>query len=172
MEERKPLRAPALDPATVEPRIGSDYPIRFRALVASRERRALGDALGLTNFGVNLMRLPPGCASSQRHWHSRQDEFVYVVAGEVVLVTDGGEQILGAGMAAGFPAGKPDGHHFVNRSTRDALLLEVGDRTAGDEVDYSDIDMMVRWVDGEERYLRKDGETYLARIRTDEPDPV
>ena len=172
MEDGKPLRAPALDPATVEPRIGSDYPIRFRALVASRERRRLGDALGLTNYGVNLMRLPAGCASSQRHWHSRQDEFVYVVAGEVVLVTDGGEQILAAGMAAGFPAGRADGHHLVNRSTRDALLLEVGDRTAGDEVDYSDIDMVVRWVDGEERYLRKDGEPYLTRIRTAEPDPV
>jgi uncharacterized cupin superfamily protein len=172
MEEGKTLRAPALDPATVEPRIGSDYPIRFRAMVASRERRRLGDALGLKNFGVNLMRLPPGCASSQRHWHSRQDEFVFVVAGEVVLVTDGGEQRLSAGMAAGFPAGKPDGHHLINRGASDSLLLEVGDRTAGDEVDYSDIDMMVRWVDGEERYLRKDGGLYLARIPEAEPDPA
>jgi len=102
MEERKPLQAPALDPATVAPGPPSDYPVPFRALVSGRERRRLGDALGLTNFGVNLMRLPPGCASSQRHWHSRQDEFVYVVAGEVVLVTDGGEQLLTAGMAAGF----------------------------------------------------------------------
>jgi uncharacterized cupin superfamily protein len=172
MEGRKPLRAPALDPTTVEPRIGSDYPIRFRALVGNRERRALGDALGLTNFGVNLMRLPAGGASSQRHWHSRQDEFVYVVAGEVVLVTDGGEQLLTAGMAAGFTAGKADGHHLLNRGARDALLLEVGDRTAGDEVDYSDIDMMVRWVDGEERYLRKDGKPYVARARKAESDPV
>ena len=172
MEEAKRLRAPALDPATVEPRIGSDYPIRFRALVGNRERRALGDALGLTNFGVNLMRLPAGGASSQRHSHSKQDEFVYVVAGEVVLVTDGGEQVLTAGMAAGFPAGMADGHHLVNRSTRDVLLLEVGDRTDGDEVDYSDIDMMVRWVDGEERYLRKDGEPYVARARKTEPNPV
>ncbi len=160
MEERKQLRAPALDPATVATRGPSDYPAPFRALVAGRERRRLGDALGLTNFGVNLLRLPPGCASSQRHWHSRQDEFVYVVAGEVVLVTDGGEQRLTAGMAAGFPAGKPDGHHLVNCGTGDALLLEVGDRTAGDEVDYSDIDMLVRWVDGEERYVRKDGRPY------------
>ena len=160
MEERKPLRAPAIDPATVEPRIGSDYPIRFRALVASRERRALGDALGLANFGVNLMRLPPGCASSQRHWHSRQDEFVYVVAGEVVLVTDGGEQLLGAGMAAGFPKGLPDGHHLINRGAADALVLEVGDRPAGDEADYPDIDMLVRWIDGKARYVRKDGTVY------------
>ena len=160
MEDRKPLRAPALDPATVEPRLGSDYPVRFRALVAGRERRPLGDAVGLRNFGVHLMRLPPGCASSQRHWHSRQDEFVYVVAGEVVLVTDGGEQTLTAGMAAGFPAGKPDGHHLLNRGDRDALVLEVGDHTAGDEADYSDIDMLVRWVDGKARYVRKDGTVY------------
>jgi uncharacterized cupin superfamily protein len=160
MAQGKQLRPPALDPATVEPRIGSDYPAPFRALVATRERRALGDPLGLKNFGVNLLRLPPGCASSQRHWHSRQDEFVYVLAGEVTLVTDGGEQRLSAGMAAGFPAGKADGHHLINRGDRDALLLEVGDRTAGDEVDYADIDMMIRWVDGEERFLRKDGTSW------------
>jgi len=160
MAGRTPLRAPALDPATVEPRIGSDYPPPFDRPVAARERRRLGDALGLRNFGVNLLRVPPGCASSQRHWHTRQDEFVYVLAGEVVLVTDGGEQTLVAGTVAGFPAGTGDGHHLVNRSDRDALLLEVGDRTAGDEVDYSDIDMMIRWVDGEERYLRKDGTAY------------
>ena len=160
MEERKKLRAPALDPATVAPRIGTDYPPPFDRLVATRERRRLGDALGLKNFGVNLLRLPPGCASSQRHWHSRQDEFVFVVAGEVVLVTDGGEQLLTIGMAAGFPAGKPDGHHLVNRSARDALVLEVGDRTPGDEADYSDIDMLVRLIDGEERYVRKDGTLY------------
>ena len=160
MEDDKLLHAPALDPATVASHTGSDYPAPFRALVAGRERRRLGDALGLTNFGVNLMRLPPGFASSQRHWHTRQDEFVFVVAGEVVLVTDGGEQRLSAGMAAGFPKGKPDGHHLVNRSDRDALLLEVGDRTEGDEVDYSDIDMAVRWIDGEERYVRKDGTAY------------
>ncbi len=160
MEQRKPLRAPALDPATVAPRVGSDYPPPFDRLVAARERRRLGDALGLTNFGVNLLRLPPGCASSQRHWHSRQDEFVLVMAGEVVLVTDGGEQLLTAGMAAGFPAGKPDGHHLINRSGADALVLEVGDRMPGDEADYSDIDMLVRLIDGEERFVRKDGTLY------------
>src|SRR5215468_3204289 len=160
MKDRTPPQPPALDPATLAPRTGSDYPAPFGALVASRERRRLGDALGLKNFGVNLMRLPPGCASSQRHWHSRQDEFVFVVAGEVVLVTDGGEQLLTAGMAAGFPAGKPDGHHLINRGAADALVLEVGDRTPGDEADYSDIDMLVRLIDGEERYVRKDGTPY------------
>ena len=153
-------KPPALDPAAVEPKLGSDYPEAFRAPCAGRERRRIGDALGLTNFGVNLMRLPPGVASSMRHWHSRQDELVFVVSGEVVLVTDAGEQTLSAGMAAGFPAGKADGHQFLNRSDRDAVLLEVGDRTARDEVDYSDIDMLVRWIGGEERYVRKDGTPY------------
>jgi len=151
---------PALNPSSVEPLRGSDYPAPFDKPAAARERRALGDALGLTNFGVNLMRLPPGCISSQRHWHSKQDEFVFVVEGEVVLVTDAGEQTLGPGMAAGFPAGKADGHHLINRSGHDALLLEVGDRIPGDECDYSDIDMMVRRVGGEEKYLRKDGTPY------------
>ena len=160
MEEGKRLRAPALDPMTVAPSGPTTYPEPFRALVARRERRRLGDALGLKNFGVNLLRLPPGCGSSQRHWHSCQDEFVYVVAGKVALVTDGGEQLLTVGMAAGFPAGKPDGHHLINRSAADALVLEVGDRTPGDEADYSDIDMLVRLIGGKARYVRKDGTPY------------
>lgn len=160
MTDGNKMRLPALDPATVESRTGSGYPDPFKTLVAGRERRALGDALGLTNFGVGLLRLPPGAASSQRHWHSLQDEFVFVVAGEVVLVTDGGEQRLTAGMAAGFPAGKRDGHHLINRGSVDAVVLEVGDRTDRDEVDYSDVDMMIRWIDGEERILRKDGTPY------------
>ena len=154
------LKLPALDPQTVKPLVGTDYPPPHDQQVKTRERRKLGDALGLKNFGVNLLRLPPGCASSQRHWHTKQDEFVFVVEGEVVLVTDAGEQVLTAGMAAGFPAGTGDGHHLVNRSTRDVHVLEVGDRTAADECDYSDIDMMVRWVGGEERYLHKDGKPY------------
>lgn len=160
MKDRQPPKLPALDPATVKPETGSDYPAPFDAIAAGRERRRLGDAAGLKNFGVNLTRLPPGCASSQRHWHTRQDEFVYVLEGELVLVTGEGEQLLRAGMAAGFPAGKPSGHHLVNRSGRDALVLEVGDRTPGDEGDYSDIDMMWRIIDGEERYLHKDGTPY------------
>jgi uncharacterized cupin superfamily protein len=154
------MAGPARDAMTIEPVRGSDYPDPFKAAVAARERRRLGDAFCLGNFGVNLLRIPPGCASSQRHWHKKQDEFVYVVSGELVLITDAGEQPLTAGMAAGFPAGRPDGHQLVNRSERDALVIEVGDRTPGDEVDYSDIDMMVRWVGGEERYLHKDGTPY------------
>ena len=150
----------AIEAMAVTPVVGSAYPEPFKALVAGRERRPLGDAFGLTNFGVNLLRVPPGCASSQRHWHSRQDELVYVLSGELVLVTDAGEQLLTAGMAAGFPAGRADGHHLVNRSARDAVVIEVGDRMPGDEIDYSDIDMLLRWVGGEERFVRRDGTPY------------
>lgn len=157
--EATPSR-PAMDPMELTPRTGSSYPEPFAAACAEREKRALGDAFGLNNFGVNLVRLPPGAASSQRHWHSRQDELVYVLEGEVVLVTDAGEQRLTAGMIAGFPANTADGHHLVNRSTRDVLYLEVGDRSEGDEVDYPDIDMLVRRIDGKRRYVHKDGTPY------------
>ncbi len=159
-EPPQALKPPALDPATLPVKTGSDYPEPFRVNVAGRGRRALGDALGLKNFGVNFTRLPPGSASSQRHWHSKQDEFVYIVEGEVVLVTDAGEQVLSAGMVAGFPAKSGDGHQLINRSERDAIYLEIGDRSANDDCDYPDIDMLVRWIDGEEKYVHKDGTPY------------
>jgi uncharacterized cupin superfamily protein len=154
------LKRPALDPATLEGQTGSTYPEPFASQVAAREKRALGDALGLTNFGVNLVHLKPGTPSSQRHWHSKQDEFLYVVEGELVLVTDGGEQTLTAGDVAGFPAGSGDGHHVINRSDKTAVYLEVGDRTEGDEVDYPDIDMLLRYVDGKLTFVRNDGTPY------------
>jgi len=160
MPDTKPITPPALDPGGVAPRTGSGYPPPFRPLVAGREKRALGDAVGLRNFGVNLVRLPPGSGSSQRHWHTRQDEFIYVVEGEVVLITDAGEQRLGPGMCAGFPAGRPDGHHLVNRTAADALYLEVGDRLPGDEADYPDIDLTLRLIDGKPTFLHKDGKPY------------
>ncbi len=160
MIDKPALKLPAVDPSTVPATVGSAYPPPFAAAVAAREKRALGDALGLSNFGVNLVRLAPGVLSSQRHWHSRQDDFVYVVEGELVLVTDAGEQTLSAGMAAGFPAGSGDGHHLINRSDEDALYLEVGDRSAGDDVDYPDIDMLRRRVDGGPRFVRRDGTPY------------
>ncbi len=153
--------SPVLDPATLEPRLGSSYPEPFRAAVAGREKRKLGDVLGLSNFGVNLVRLLPGSASSQRHWHSHEDEFVYVLDGEITLLTDAGAQVLSAGMVAGFPAGRADGHQLVNRSDRDALYLEVGDRSpATDEVTYPDIDMRLRTVNGEYQFQHKDGTAY------------
>lgn len=131
------------------------YPEPFRALVAGRHRRRLGDAFGLTQFGVNLCRLEPGAASSQRHWHALEDELVYVLEGEVVLVTEAGETVLGPGMVAGFPAGRADGHHLINRSDRDALILEIGSRAPGPErVVYPDIDLVYEKGRG---YLRRDG---------------
>ena len=147
---------PALDPATVEAARGTTYPPEFDAACAARAKRRVGDALGLRAFGVNLVTLPPGTASSQRHWHSRQDEFVYVVEGEATLITDAGEQTLGPGMAAGFPAGKPDGHHLVNRTEADVVYLEVGDRPPNDDVDYPDIDMLRRG----DRFVRRNGAPY------------
>jgi uncharacterized cupin superfamily protein len=151
---------PALDPADVAAQTGSDYPEPFDQACASRERRVLGDPLGLTQFGVNLMTLPPGAWSSQRHWHLQEDEFDYVLEGEVVLVTDAGEQVLRAGMAAGFPAGSRDGHHLINRSRSPARVLEVGTRTAMEQAEYSDIDMKGEARDGAFRYLHKDGRPY------------
>ena len=151
---------PAIDATSVEPHTGSGYPAPFDADCATREKRRLGDAFGLTQFGVNLLRLPPGQWSAQRHWHHREDELVYVLEGEVMLVTGAGEQTLRPGMVAGFKAGVADGHHLVNRSDRDAVVLEVGTRDAREEADYSDIDMLVRIVDGEQKYVRKDGTPY------------
>ena len=117
------------------------YPELFAARVAGRERRALGDAFGLTNFGVNLTRLPPGGMSALRHTHTREDEFIYIVEGEPVLVTNAGETPLRPGMCAGFKAGSGDAHHLINRSGRDAVYLEIGDRNAGDTVVYPDDDI-------------------------------
>ena len=151
---------PAIDPAAVEPRIGSSYPAPFDQPCAARERRPLGDAVGLTQFGVNLLTLPPGAWSSQRHWHEGEDEFVYVLEGEVTLITDAGERRLGPGMAAGFPANRRDGHHLVNRSDNAARVLEVGTRTEGDSVEYSDIDMKLQPIEGEHRFLHKNGDPY------------
>jgi uncharacterized cupin superfamily protein len=157
----QPLKLPALDPATVVPARGSNYPERYKRRVAGRAKRKLGDALGLKNFGVNLTTIQPGSASALRHWHAKQDEFIYIVSGELVLITDAGEQLLTAGMCAGFPAGKADGHHLVNRSARDAEVLEVGDRTPGDAAAYPDDELAARAVpQGGWQFTRKDGTPY------------
>lgn len=149
---------PKLDIAAMPVRRGSDYPERFRAPFAGRTRKALGDAGGLTQFGVNLCRLEPGAMSALRHWHEAEDELVYVLEGEVVLVEDAGETVLRPGDAAAFRAGVADGHHLVNRTDRDALLLEIGARAAADRVHYSDVDLVyVRENDGAERFLRRSG---------------
>jgi uncharacterized cupin superfamily protein len=166
------LTSPALDPQTVPPRRGSSYPEPFRAQVERREKRPLGDAVGLSQFGVNLVELPPGCWSAQRHWHTHEDEFVYVLHGELTLVTEIGEQVLRAGMAAGFPAGTPDGHHLINHTDQPATYLEVGTRREDvDEVDYVDIDMAVRQQDGRQIFARKSGEPYGPATRATRPSP-
>ena len=154
------LKPPALDPTTVEVKSGTSYPAPFRGLVEKRQFQRLGDALGLKNFGVNLVRLAPGVATSQRHWHTHEDEFVYMLEGEAVLASNDGEQVLRAGMAAGFPAGTPDGHHFINRSQADAVMLVVGERREEDEARYPDIDLDLRHIDGDLRFTRKDGTPY------------
>jgi len=153
-------RPPALDPATLPVRTGTAYPPEHAAICDGRIKRAMGDAVGLTHFGVNLVELPPGVYSSQRHWHANEDEFVYVLDGEITLITDGGEQVLGPGMAAGFPAGRADGHVLVNRTGATVRYLEVGDRSADEMVEYSDVDMRLTRKAGERRLTRRDGTPY------------
>jgi uncharacterized cupin superfamily protein len=156
-----PLQMPALDPATLTPRTDSGYPEPYRSRVLPREKRQLGKALGLEQFGVNLTTLPPGKESSMRHWHTREEEFVYVLEGEVVLVTDAGEQLLTTGCCAGFTAGSGDGHQLVNRSDRPAVYLEVGTRDDdADEVFYPDVDMHYDPRARRGGFTRKDGTPY------------
>jgi uncharacterized cupin superfamily protein len=153
-----------IDVAALSPVVGTLYPSPFDVPCRARERTKLGDAAGLSQFGVNLLRLPPGAWSSQRHWHTGGDEFVYVVSGEVALVTDGGEEILRAGDAAGFPAGDTNGHCLQNRSKSDAQVLEIGTRVSGDAAYYPDIDMVAPAGGKPAPYTRRDGTPY-ADIR-------
>jgi len=154
------VKQPALDPTTVSPRTGSSYPAPFDEPCREREKRVLGDPLGLTQYGVNLTTLAPGAWSAQRHWHKHEDEFVYILEGEVTLVTDAGEQLLGPGMAAGFPAGKEDGHCLINRSDRPASFLEVGSRAALEQGVYPDIDMTFEIRDRKASFFHKNGDPY------------
>jgi uncharacterized cupin superfamily protein len=155
-------KLPALDPFTVTGLRGSGYPEPFRSRMGDRVRRKLGEALGLTRFGVNLVTLEPGGQSALRHWHTLEDEFVYVLDGDLVLVTDDGEQVLFAGMCAGYPCGKRDAHHLANRSGRAASYLEVGSRIDGDNALYPDDDLM--WCEDEAAVFaaHKDGRRYGA----------
>ena len=152
---------PKLDLTSIPESKGSSYPAPFDKEPAKRVRQRLGDAGGLTQFGVNLLHLPPGAWSSQRHWHSAEDEFVYVISGEVVLITDKGEEVLRAGDCAAFPSNSPDGHHLVNKNPTTAVCLEIGTRKTDDFTRYPDIDMVfdpkVGW------YTRRDGTRYPAK---------
>jgi len=144
--------------AAVPERKGSGYPAPFNEKTAGRVRRRLGDAGGLSDFGVNMTHLPPGAWSSQRHWHTAEEEFVYVLSGELTLVTDDGEEIFRAGDCAAFPKNTPNGHHFINQSNAPATLLEIGTRPGNDVCHYPDIDLHI-----DEKisvYTHKDGTPY------------
>src|SRR5687768_2421528 len=154
---------PKIDVAAIPESNSCGYPAPFHEIAKGRFRKRLGDAGGLTQFGVNLCRLEPGSASSQRHWHETEDEFVVVLDGELVLIEDGGETVMKAGDAAAFKAGVRNGHHLVNRSDRDALLLEIGSRHANERGGYSDIDSQFVFEGGVNRYLHRDGTPYPPR---------
>ena len=153
------LRKPALDPRAVEALNRSGYPEPYRSRVLPRFKRRIGDALGLTRIGINYTILTPGRESSMRHWHTHEDEFVFVVEGEVVLCTDTGEQLLTAGMCAGFPAGAPEGHHLINRSAADAVYLEISNRDSADGAHYTDPEVDLRFSPphARGRFTRRDG---------------
>ncbi len=155
------IRRGGTDPLELEARTGTGYPDPFRENVVSRSKRALGDAFGLSRYGVNLVDLSPGTWSSQRHWHTHEDEFIYVISGHLTLVTDDGEQVLTPGMVAGFPAGASNGHHLINKSEESASYLEIGDRNSEDEVFYPDIDLLYKVNDeGEHVFTNRDGVAY------------
>jgi uncharacterized cupin superfamily protein len=147
------------------PVIGTMYPPPYDEPCLARSRTKLGDAAGLTQFGVNYLRLPPSAWSSQRHWQTASDEFVYVLAGEVTLVTDSGAEVMRAGDCAGFKAGDPDGHCLQNRSTEEAIILEVGTRVSGDSAHYSEADMFAPPGGKPAMYTRKDGTVYANIMR-------
>ncbi|MEO8486689.1 MAG: cupin domain-containing protein [Betaproteobacteria bacterium] len=153
-------RRPALDPAELPEDRASSYPEPFRSRMGDRAKRRLGDALGLTRFGVNLVTLAPGGQSALRHWHTLEDEFVWVLDGEVVLVTNDGEQVLGAGQCAGYPGGRRDAHQMQNRGSVPARYLEIGSRIEGDNAHYPDDDLM--WSESEDGFYaaHKDGRRY------------
>ena len=158
------LKKPALDPMSLTPRTGSGYPEPYRSRVLPREKRALGDPLGLTKIGINHTTLLPGKESSMRHWHTHEEEFIYVLDGEVVLRTDAGEQVLTAGMCAGFPAsvdGKSgDGHHLINRSSAPAVYLEISNRDKADSAFYPDVDLRYHGAGAAVMFTRRDGSTF------------
>jgi len=148
----EPIRA-----TDVAARTGTIYPAAYAAAMEGRAKRALGDRFGLSQFGVNLTVLAPGAASSERHWHETEDEFVLVLEGEVTLIDEQGEHLLSPGMCMGFKAGVANAHKLVNRSPAPVTLLEVGTRSEGDRVHYPDVDMAAVKVDGKFRITRKDG---------------
>jgi uncharacterized cupin superfamily protein len=151
---------PKIDVGNVKVESSTGYPEPYRQAVQGRLRQRLGNVVGLDQFGVNLTRLKPGAQSSQRHWHESEDEFVYVLEGELVLCEDSGDILLKPGDAAGWKAGVADGHCLVNRSDRDAVFLEIGSRMKRDRGEYPDIDMLFRKDESGVHYLHRSGEPY------------
>ncbi len=152
---------PKIDFALVPVKTGSIYPAPYGAMMAGRTSLRLGDAGSLTQFGVNLVTLQPGALSSLRHWHQNEDEFVMITTGECTLVQDAGETLMRAGDCAGFKAGDPDGHHFINRSDAPASFLVIGSKAPRETATYSDVDLMVQIADGRATFTHKDGRPYL-----------
>jgi uncharacterized cupin superfamily protein len=151
---------PKVDIAKVPVKSGSLYPAPFQAEHKGRHKQALGDAIGLTQFGVNLSRIEPGASSALRHWHEQEDEFIYMLDGELVLIENDGEMVLRPGDAAGFKAGSGNAHKLINRSNRDAVYFEVGTRAATERVHYPDVDMVMERDEKSRRYTHKNGEPY------------
>jgi uncharacterized cupin superfamily protein len=152
---------PKIDVGKLETRVGSpNYPAPFRPVCAGRHKTALGNAVGLTQFGVNLTRLEPGAASALRHWHEQEDEFVWILEGELTLIEDDGETILRPGDCAGFKANVPNGHCLVNKTDSDALYLEIGTRAKAERAHYPDDDLKFERDGKELRILHKSGEPY------------
>jgi uncharacterized cupin superfamily protein len=151
---------PKIDIAKIPVDASSNYPAPFRSVVAGRARKRLGNAIGLGQFGVNLTTLKPGAASALRHWHEKEDEFVYILEGEVVLIEDDGEVVLKPGDAAGFKANVRNGHHLINRTSRDAVYLEIGTRSKHERAEYPDVDLLVIRDEKGGRYTHKNGAPY------------
>ena len=148
------------DPMRLSGRRGTMYPKPLDQGFEGRIKRALTEKLGITQFGVNLTTLEPGAKSSHRHWHAEEDEFVYILSGELVLVTTAGEKVLQPGMAAGFPASDEDGHHLINCSATAATYLEIGTRAPVETASYPDVDLRAEKRDGILRFFHKDGTPY------------
>jgi uncharacterized cupin superfamily protein len=151
---------PKIDISRAVVRTKGVYPQPHTSITDGREKAAIGNVAGLTQFGVNLTRLKPGAASALRHWHEQEDEFVYVLEGELVLIEDGGETMLKPGDCAGFKAGVSNGHHLVNKSPRDALYLEIGTRAATERGHYPDVDLVFERDQNGMRFLHRSGEPY------------
>jgi uncharacterized cupin superfamily protein len=151
---------PKIDIAKLPLDTRTGYPPPFDRVVVGRERKRLGNAAGLDQFGVNLTTLKPGAASALRHWHEQEDELIFVLEGEVALIEDDGETVLKPGDAAGFKANNPNGHHLVNKSSRNAVFLEVGTRSKYERAHYPDVDLMAVRDDKGMHYTHRNGEPY------------